>query len=40
VLPPAPQQEKLAKGTQAKEYAMSLKVNSAITIIGIDIGKN
>jgi transposase len=39
VLPPR-QPAKLAKGTQAKEHAMSLKVNSAITVIGIDIGKN
>jgi transposase len=37
---PARQPAKLAKGTQAKEHAMSLKVNSAITVIGIDIGKN
>jgi hypothetical protein len=31
VLPPH-QQGKLAKGTQAKEHAMSLKVNSAINV--------
>jgi hypothetical protein len=39
VLPPG-SPGKLAKGTKAKEHAMSLKVNSAITVIGIDIGKN
>jgi len=39
VLPPR-QSAKLARGTEAKEHGMSLKVNSAITVIGIDIGKN
>ena len=34
------QQEKLARGTKDKEHAMSAKVNSAIAVIGIDIGKN
>jgi transposase len=39
VLPPR-QLAKLARGTKAKEHAMSVKVNSTITVIGIDIGKN
>src|SRR3974377_395256 len=30
----------LARGTEDKEYAMSQKLNSAIAVIGIDIGKN
>jgi transposase len=34
------QQEKLAGGTKVKEHAMSQKLNSAIAVIGIDIGKN
>jgi hypothetical protein len=34
------QQAKLAKGVQDKEHAMSQKLNPAIAIIGIDIGKN
>jgi transposase len=34
------QQAKLARGTKVKEYAMSHKLNSAIAVIGIDIGKN
>jgi transposase len=34
------QQEKLARGTKAKEHTMSDKLNSAIAVIGIDIGKN
>src|SRR5262249_1707105 len=37
---PARQPAKLARGSEAKDYAMSLKVNSAITVIGINIGKN
>jgi transposase len=31
---------KLAGGTKVKEHAMSEKLNSAIAVIGIDIGKN
>jgi transposase len=34
------QQEKLAKGTKDEEHAMSHQLNSAIAVIGIDIGKN
>jgi transposase len=34
------QQGKLAEGTKVKEHAMSQKLNSAIAVIGIDIGKN
>jgi transposase len=34
------QQEKLARGTKDKEDGMPLKVNSAVTVVGIDIGKN
>jgi transposase len=34
------QHEKLAGGAQEKEHAMSQKLNAAITVIGIDIGKN
>ena len=34
------QQEKLARGTKDEERAMSSKVNSAVAVIGIDIGKN
>ena len=30
----------LARGTEDKEYAMSQKLDSAIAVIGIDIGKN
>jgi len=30
----------LARGTEDKEHAMSQKLNSEITVIGIDIGKN
>jgi transposase len=33
------QQEKLARGTKDKEDGMPLKVNSAVTVVGIDIGK-
>ena len=34
------QQAKLARGTQDKERAISHNLNSAIAVIGIDIGKN
>jgi transposase len=34
------QQAKLARGTEDKERAMSHKLNSAIAVVGIDIGKN
>ena len=34
------QLEKLADGTKVKEHAMSEKLNSAVAVIGIDIGKN
>jgi transposase len=34
------QQAKLGRGTKDKEHAMSEKLNTAITVIGIDIGKN
>jgi transposase len=34
------QHEKLARGAQAKEHAMSQNLNAAIAVIGIDIGKN
>jgi transposase len=34
------QQAKLARGAKDKEHAMSQKLNTAITVIGIDIGKN
>ena len=39
MLPPC-QHEKLARGAQDKEHAMSQTANSAIAVIGIDIGKN
>ena len=32
------QPAKLARGTKDKEHAMSEKLNTAITVIGIDIG--
>jgi hypothetical protein len=32
--------EKQARGSEAKEHVMSEKLNSAIAVIGIDIGKN
>ena len=32
--------EKLARGAKVKEHVMSEKLNSAIAVIGIDIGKN
>jgi hypothetical protein len=34
------QRSKLARGAEDKEHAMSEKPNSAIAVIGIDIGKN
>jgi transposase len=34
------QREKLAGGVKVKEHAMSQELNSAIAVIGIDIGKN
>ena len=34
------QRFKLARGTKDKEHAMSEKLNTAIAVIGIDIGKN
>jgi transposase len=34
------QQAKLARGTKDEEHAMSHKLDSAIAVIGIDIGKN
>jgi transposase len=34
------QQEKLARGAKPEEHAMSPKANSAIAVMGIDIGKN
>jgi len=34
------QQAMLARGAKDKEHAMSEKPNNAITVIGIDIGKN
>jgi transposase len=34
------QREKLARGAQGKEPAVSQKLNAAIAVTGIDIGKN
>ena len=34
------QQGKLARGAKDKEHAMPEKLNNAIAVIGIDIGKN
>jgi transposase len=34
------QHAKLARGTKDKEHTMSQNFNSAIAVIGIDIGKN
>jgi hypothetical protein len=34
------QQAKLARGAKDKEHAMSQTLNTAIVVIGIDIGKN
>jgi hypothetical protein len=39
VLLPLPQVT-LARGTKDKEHTMSQKLNTAITVAGIDIGKN
>jgi hypothetical protein len=33
-------QEKLARGAKDEEHAISAKLNSAIAVVGIDIGKN
>jgi transposase len=40
VLRPPPASEAGPGGTKVKEHAMSQKLNSAIAVIGIDIGKN
>jgi transposase len=37
---PASNGGRLAGGTKVLEHAMSQKLNSAIAVIGIDIGKN
>jgi hypothetical protein len=37
---PAPPATNLARGAKDKEHPMSHKLNSMITVIGIDIGKN
>jgi hypothetical protein len=37
---PAPPASNLARGSKAKEHAMSQNLNSAVAVIGIDIGKN
>ena len=37
---PARQQAKLARGAKDEEHAMSQTPNTAIAVIGIDIGKN
>jgi hypothetical protein len=37
---PAPSASEAGKGRQYEEHAMSHKLNSAIAVIGIDIGKN
>jgi transposase len=34
------QPSKLARGANDKEHAMSQNLNSAVAVIGIDIGKN
>ncbi len=34
------QRLKLARGANNKEHAMSQSLNSAVAVIGIDIGKN
>ena len=39
MLPPR-QQAKLARGAEDEEHVMSHKLNAAIVVIGIDIGKN
>ena len=38
LLPPPP--ERLARGAEPKEHAMSQELDTAIAVIGIDIGKN
>jgi hypothetical protein len=37
---PAPPASNLARGSKDKEHAMSQNLNSAVAVIGIDIGKN
>jgi len=37
---PPHQQEKLVRGTKAKEHAMAEALANAIAFVGIDIGKN
>src|SRR5262245_13029429 len=37
---PAPPVTNLARGSKDKEHAMSQNLNSAVAMIGIDIGKN
>src|SRR5438067_3344952 len=37
---PAPSATNLARGSKDKEYAMSQNLNSAVAVIGVDIGKN
>src|SRR5205809_5676095 len=37
---PAPPATNLARGSKDKEHAMSQNLNSAVAVIGIDIGKN
>ena len=34
------QQAKLARGAEDKEHPMSQKLDAAVVVIGIDIGKN
>ena len=36
----ASKRTKLARGAKDKEHAMSQKLNIAIAVIGIDVGKN
>ena len=38
--PPPASKRSWPGGTKVKEHAMSQKLNSAIAVIGIDIGKN
>ena len=35
-----PARANLARGSKDKEHAMSQNINSAVAVIGIDIGKN
>src|SRR5947199_8606061 len=37
---PAPPATNLARGSKDKEHAMSQNLNSAVAVVGIDIGKN